>query len=66
MEIPYVPMSAQPSSSMALFPSAMFPTLSLLPHVPEPMGRARHEAVEARDELLELVLLFAIIKTLGG
>jgi hypothetical protein len=66
IDVPHAAMSAQPSASGALFPNAMFPTLSLMPQAPEPTGRPKHEVAETRDELLELVLLFVILKTLGS
>lgn len=66
MEVPYVPMSSQPSASAALFPNTMFPTLSLTPQTPRPIGEARHVATEPRDELLEFGLLLAILRAVAG
>jgi len=61
-------MSAESSSSSALFPSAMFPTLSLaIPTTPgAPVGETAPNQPEPRDELLELGALLVLLRVLSG
>jgi hypothetical protein len=63
---PYVPMSAQPSASSPLFPTALFPPLSLpLPQAKPPL-EAKQVQPESRDEVLEYGLLLAILMMVAG
>jgi hypothetical protein len=65
-ETPRVSMSALPSASSPLFPTVMFPSLSLPPPQPTPAPEAKQAPAESRDEVLEYGVLLAILKLVLG
>jgi hypothetical protein len=67
-EVPHLAMSAESSSSSALFPNTMFPALSLATPatVGTPTGEATPSRPEPRDELLEFGVLLAVLRMLSG
>jgi hypothetical protein len=59
-------MSAEPSSTAALFPTTMFPTMSAVPSKPLPHGETKAVQAEQRDDILDYALLLAVLKLLSA
>jgi len=68
VEMPYVSMSAESTSSSALFPNPILPALSLsIPTTAAPPpSETKRSPPESRDELLEFGVLLAILKVISG